>query len=326
MLAGDFAMHGRMDLMTAAGSGTANGDTFYYSNNGTANPFPNITQTITSDAKPARDLDFGFTIDYDNDPAHTTDAILARKDNSGTYYLISNRVAALYVDSGQVTSNVLDIGALANAEITVTDVRLAPTPATTASTDGSVSWEASNDNGLTWHPATVCLDNHDQYCAVFGSTIGSQIRWRATLYSNTIGTPHTHSPYISSVATTYTYVTAQNHFRAGPSAVAGMVYVGAFREPGNSGQFLAYSDETGQIAWNAADWLDANTASARHVYTSGADNARLDVSGRVNKRRCVSMNRCRAYRGRPSTTPQQVACRDNQQSHAGGGRRSQKHA
>ena len=55
--------------------------------------------------------------------------------------------------------------------------------------------------------------------------------------------PH-QTPTITGVGdVSYTYVTATNHFRAGPIAKDGLVYVGAFREPGNAGHFFAISDD-----------------------------------------------------------------------------------
>src|SRR5262249_25749143 len=161
--------------------------------------------------------------------------------------------------------------------MTVTDVRISPTPASVPASQGSITWEASNDDGVSWHPATVCPDDPNSFCSVFGSTVGDQIKWRATLCSNTTGAPHTKTPEISSISLAFTYVTATNHFRAGPIGGDGLVYVGAFREPGDSGHVFAIDDQSGSLVWDAAPLLDGN--GARTIYTvDGPTNTRLELS------------------------------------------------
>ena len=278
--AADFSQTGRLDVIigTDGFGGYPGFNTFYWKNNGTSTPFTSLTNQITSSGHPATDLDNGFMIDYDQDPDHTIDFVIADGNNSANYYLFPNRVVATYVDCGTVASATQDIGSLATQDMTVTDVRITPTPTTTDPSLGTITWDASNDGGTSWHPATACADNANQLCSTFGTTVGKQIRWRANLCSNTINTPHTKTPVITSVATTYTYVTAQNHFRAGPIAQDGIVYVGAFREPGDWGHVYAMSDSTGTTQWDASDALDATAATARHFYTVASDGTPLDFA------------------------------------------------
>src|SRR5262249_51657766 len=161
-------------------------------------------------------------------------------------YLFANRTQSVYVDCGTVTSNLIDVGSLATTESTVTSLRLAPSPSAPSPSDGTVTWEASNDDGVTWHPALPCSDDPTQYCVNFTTSAGSKVRWRATICSNTDGTftDHTRSPEIDSVTTEYTYVTATNHFGAGPIARDGVIYVGAYRMPGSAGHVYAIDDQS----------------------------------------------------------------------------------
>ena len=280
LLAADFGLHGKIDLVAATDNfgGFQGFNSYYYLNDGDSQPFSGgVTKTLTTYGNPGFDFDLGFVLDYDHDPQATPDFVILDGNNSANYYLFPNRVVDQFVDCGTVASDTVDIGSLATTEMTITDVRIAPTPATIPASDGTVTWEASNDNGVTWHPATACPDDATQLCSVFGATVGNQIRWRATLCSNTTGTPHIRTPTITGVSLAYTYVTATNHFRAGPIAGDGVVYVGALREPGDSGHVFAIDDQTGLHIWDAAPLLDAN--SARNVYTVEADGrTRLDLS------------------------------------------------
>lgn len=253
--ASDFGRQGRLDLVV----GTA-----YWTNGGTQAPFAASGLSLAAPMRP----DASFALDYDQDPDHTLDVVV------GSSVLV-NRVAPTYVDCGTVASDTLDIGSLAEKDLTITDVRIAPTPSTPAAGDGTIGWDASNDGGRSWHAAPVCADDPGAYCASFGATAGKQVRWRATMCSNTTGAPHTRTPVLERVTTTYTYVTAQNHFRAGPIAQDGIVYAGAFREPGDWGHVYAIEDRTGRTLWDASDVLDATPASSRHIYTVAADGTPL---------------------------------------------------
>ncbi len=275
ILTGDFTLNGKLSLLVGSDglNGYTGGKVFAYENTGASTPFTSVKQTISTGSS---DLDMGWAFDYDHDPDRTLDFVVADGNNSASYYLYANRTLQKYVSCGTTSSSTVDIGALASSEMTVTSVRIAPTPATP--TYGTVTWEASNDDGVSWHPALACVDDPTKYCAALTTTNGSKIRWRATLCSNTNAPANTHTPTISGVTTSYTYVTATNHFRAGPIAKDGLIYVGAFRMPGNSGHFFAMSDETGGTVWDAATKLDQAAASSRHIYTVDANNNRLDFS------------------------------------------------
>src|SRR5262249_18839307 len=152
------------------------------------------TRQLTSSGNPGIDFDLGFVLDYDHDPQGTLDFVFLDGNNSANYYLFPNRVVDQFVDCGTVASDVLDLGALSLTEMTVTDVRVAPTPTTVPASDGTITWETSNDGGLTWHPATPCPDDATQFCTVYTTSVGSLIRWRATMCSDPT---HTHTPTIT---------------------------------------------------------------------------------------------------------------------------------
>jgi hypothetical protein len=275
ILSGNFTLSGKTSILVGSDglNGYTGGKVFAYENTGTSTPFTTVKQTISTGSS---DLDLGWAFDYDHDPDRTLDFVMADGNNSASYYLYANRTLQKYVTCGTTSSDPVDIGELASTEMTVTSVRIAPTPATP--TYGTVTWEASNDDGASWHPALACADDPTKYCAALTTTNGSKIRWRATLCSNTNAPANTKTPTISSVSTSYTYVTATNHFRAGPIARDGLIYVGAFRMPGNVGHVYAMSDESGTTQWDASTKLDAQAASARKIYTADANNNRLDFS------------------------------------------------
>ncbi len=289
-LAADFSLDGRPDLIvgtdnfnwpTTTGynsSGHEGGKSYYYKSDADGTPFSGgVTQQLTVHAEPhdaglLYDFDTGFVLDYDHDPESTPDFVIADGNHAANYYVFANRTQGSYATCGTVSSSVLDIGALAAQEMTATEVRLDPSSALNG---GTITWEASNDNGTTWTAALACADDPSELCAGFPTTVGNQIRWRATMCSNAT---HTASPEISGVGVEFTYVTAENHFRAGPIARDGLIYVGAARQPGNEGHFFAMSDETGATLWDAGAKLDATSASARNIYTMGEDGTRYDFS------------------------------------------------
>ena len=82
--------------------------------------------------------------------------------------------------------------------------------------------EVSNDGANFVPAALVTGSTPPKYCASFSNSIGKKVKWRAWLYSNSTqscsAAAGTKSPTISAVQTTYTYVTAENHFHAGPVA------------------------------------------------------------------------------------------------------------
>jgi VCBS repeat protein len=269
VLVADFSLDGRNDVIVASDGnfGNPGGKIYYWQSNRTANPF---SGGVTASAQTtASDLDTAWVFDYDHDPDHTLDYVAADGNDSAKYYLFANRTLSTYVSCGQVSSSSLDLGSLSSTEMTVTTVRLAPTPSAPAAGDGTVAWEASNDGGRNWTPALPCVDDASQYCATFTSTVGNDIRWRATLCSSS---DHTRAPTLTGVTTNFSYTLAQNHYRAGVIARDGLIYAGAFREPGDAGHMFALKDATGAVQWDGATILQAQTT--RNLYTVSATNVR----------------------------------------------------
>ncbi len=293
LLAADFSGDGRPDFMIGTDNfnwplttgflttGHEGGKLYYYLNDGDSQPFSGgPTQQLTNHvsapdshvAGALYDYDTGFLFDYDHDPDSTLDVMIADGNNANTFYVFANRKLAQYVNCGTVASGVLDLGPLASVEMTVTEVRLDPSVILGG---GTVTWEASNDNGLSWQTATPCVDDPTEVCATFPTTVGNQIRWRATLCSNAF---RTSTPRITSVDMEFTYVTAENHFRSGPIARDGMIYVGATRQPGDAGHFFGIADDTGTTLWDAGPKLTALPAAQRNMYTVSSTGVRQDFS------------------------------------------------
>ena len=131
-LAADFSLDGKIDIITttddwnygfvggASGTDGIGGIADYYVNNKTATPFSSgVTQHLTTHNNPTYDYDVGFVFDYDKDPNHTPDIMVADGNQTANFYVFANRVVNQYVSCGDVASGVIDLGALANSEMVV---------------------------------------------------------------------------------------------------------------------------------------------------------------------------------------------------------------
>jgi len=85
-----------------------------------------IKQQITYRGSPNTDYDVGFIFDYDRDPTHSPDLMVADGNDSAGYYVIADRQSTLYVDCGVAASGILDLGSLLTAEMVVTAARITP--------------------------------------------------------------------------------------------------------------------------------------------------------------------------------------------------------
>ncbi len=272
----DLSGDGALDLIVAtdgfSGLGYPGGMVYYWQNNGTATPFSGGVNY--SNQTTASDFDIGWTFDYDHDPDHTIDFVAADGNDSGQYFLFANRTASLYVSCGTVASGIENIGTLATEDMTVTSVRPIPTGSPASGSNGTIAWQASIDGGVTWVNAPACSDNAPRQflCATFSTEVGNQISWRATMCSNSA---HTLTPIITGVQTSFTYVVAGNHYRSGPIAGGGLIYVGAFREPGDAGHVFAMSDQNGSTIWDAATVLGhhGSRERAQHLRCCAATGA-----------------------------------------------------
>ena len=258
LTAKDFSNDGAIDFVL----GTSTGNVYYLTNNRTATPFSDDNAQVLQ-PNGATGLVNAWAFDYDHDPETTNDFIV--DDANGNWYLYANRATNAYVTCGTVTSQTINANP-SSADITVSSVRVSPTPVGQSSALGTTTWETSNDGGTSWHPATACGDNPNQFCTAYQNAAGTSIRWRATLCSDST---HLNTPTISSVSTSYTSVTASNHYNAGPIARDGLIYAGAYSEPGDSGHIYSLTDScTGGscTAWDAGKILDNTPAASRNVF------------------------------------------------------------
>jgi hypothetical protein len=266
----------------------------FFKNNGTTTPFTGVTPQVISThddslgtshsvAGQRYDFDLGWTMDYDQDPDHTPDVVVADGNQSSTFFLLPIRMSSSYNACGTVTSDAVPLdSSLSGTELTITSARITPTA--TIPTGTSIKWEASNDNGSTWTTAVSCtVAPTTDYCVTFSTSVGSQVRWRATLYSNTsqscTAAVGSTTPSLTAVGISYNYQVASAHYRSGPVAKDGLIYMGSFKEPGERGRFVAINDAaTLTLAWDAQVKLDAMADSARNIYTASSTNTLLTVS------------------------------------------------
>jgi type IV pilus assembly protein PilY1 len=279
MLAGNFHRPGRVDLFVGTenwawpGSRHQGGYGFLYKNDGSSTPFSTVEpDQISVHQDPHTvgsmiDFDSGLAINYDNDPQNSLDLFAFDGNQSQTFFMFVNRPAATAVNpKGSIQSSTLDLGTLTTAPITVTGVELAPTQVVPAGT--SIQYEASNDGGISWTAAPPCASNAAHYCAALDQAAGRAVQWRATLNANEA---RTLSPTVSGMEVRYSYVTAITHTRGGPVASEGLIYVGAFTEPGSAGHLYAVNDQTSEKIWDSAQRIDIAGDTTRTIFTATRD-------------------------------------------------------
>ncbi|MEO8700080.1 MAG: PilC/PilY family type IV pilus protein [Kofleriaceae bacterium] len=287
----DFSLDGKPDLIVATDGKNFNqaingGSSFYYANNGTSAPFSaGVTQQLTfkGTVPPAvDDYDVGFIFDYDHDPSATPDVMIANGNDSNGYYVIADRLADAYVDCGEAFSGEIDLGVLLDDEMVVTAARLTPTFVLNG---GTLTFFMSNEDPPNWIQANLCSGSATDYCAAFPKAIGRTVRWRAVMCSSTPS--HTGTPVLSQMQAKFDYTAAKEHYRAGTIVNDGIVYVGAFHQPGDRGRFYALPaglpTGTGPGCTAPSCYFEVGTIldnqATRHVYTSAVNMAvRLDFT------------------------------------------------
>ncbi|MBP6629502.1 MAG: VCBS repeat-containing protein [Kofleriaceae bacterium] len=218
------------------------------------------------------DSDLGFAFDYDNDPDHTIDFLMADGNNSTEFQVFANRVQSTYVDCGEVASGIIDLGALASTEMIITAARITPTHTIPSGT--SITYYMSNETPANWQLAALCPSSSTDYCVTFPKPTGRDVRWKAVMCSNAA---HTVTPTITATQAVLQYVVAAQHHRAGVVVDDGVAYIGAFRQPGERGHFYASNASLTQTYWDAGAILDATSDSSRKMYTADlAGTTRLD--------------------------------------------------
>ncbi|HET7504241.1 MAG TPA: FG-GAP-like repeat-containing protein [Kofleriaceae bacterium] len=264
----DYSQDGKPDLIVATdghnySSSVNGGTTFYYVNNGTNTPFSGgIKQQITLRGSPNTDYDVGFIFDYDRDPTHSPDLMVADGNDSAGYYVIADRQSTTYVDCGEVASGVIDVGSLLSTEMVVTAARITPSFALSG---GTITFYLSNEEPPNWVQASLCPGSTTDYCAAFPKAVGRSVRWKAVMCSSAA---HTSTPTLTSVSARFDYTVARDHYRSGIVVSDGIGYVGAFDQPGDRGRFYAINAGLSTVLWDGAARLDAMGDSTRNLYTA----------------------------------------------------------
>lgn len=275
VLPGDFSLDGIPDLIVGTDNwnynyGNIGGNSYFYPNNGTDEPFSaGYAQQTTVHNNPTYDFDVGFVFDYDNDPDHTPDVMIADGNHTASFYVLANRVVNTFVPCGDVASGILDLGSLVDEEMVVTAARIDPT---VELNDGTIDFFMSNEEPPNWQPAVDCGDGSGDLCTSFPKPVGREVRWKATMCSNSY---QTQTPKIVDIDMTFDYTTAREHYRAGVVVNDGVAYVGAFRQPGDRGHFYATNAGLTQVYWDAATKLDGMSDGARTLYTASTNGRRL---------------------------------------------------
>ena len=266
----DYSQDGKPDLIVATdghnyNSSVNGGTTFYYVNNGTNAPFSGgVKQQITYRGVPNTDYDVGFIFDYDNDPTHSPDLMVADGNDSAGYYVIADRQSITYVDCGDAASGIMDLGSLLSTEMVVTAARITPTMQTNL---GTVTFYMSNEEPPNWVQASLCAGSLTDYCAAFPKAAGRSVRWKAVMCS--VAT-HTSTPKITAMSAKFDYTVAKDHYRSGTVVSDGIGYVGAFDQPGDRGKMYAINAGLSSVLWEAGAKLDALSDSSRNIYTASA--------------------------------------------------------
>lgn len=264
----DYSQDGKPDLIVATdghnyNSSVNGGTTFYYVNNGTNTPFSGgVKQQITFHGVPNTDYDVGFVFDYDRDPTHSPDLMVADGNDSAGYYVIADRQSITYVDCGDAASGVIDLGSLLSTEMVVTAARITPTVSTSL---GSATFYVSNEEPPNWVQASLCPASLTDYCAAFPKATGRSVRWKATLCS---GATHTTTPKITAMSAKFDYTVAKDHYQSGVVSSDGVAYVGAFDQPGDRGKLYALNAGLSSVLWEAGAKLDAMSDASRNIYTA----------------------------------------------------------
>ncbi|HEY0986252.1 MAG TPA: FG-GAP-like repeat-containing protein [Kofleriaceae bacterium] len=264
----DYSQDGKPDVIVATDGKNYNtavngGTTYYYVNNGTNTPFSGgVKQQITFHGVPNTDYDVGFVFDYDRDPTHSPDLMVADGNDSAGYYVIADRQSTTYVDCGEAASGIVDLGSLLTSEMVVTAARVTPTVQLNG---GTMSLYMSNEEPANWVLASLCPLSTTDYCAAFPRAVGRSVRWKAVLCSNAT---HTTTPKLTNMSAKFDYTMAKEHYRAGVVVNDGVAYVGAFNQPGERGRFYAINAGLTNILWDAAAKLDAQSDASRNIYTA----------------------------------------------------------
>lgn len=281
LMAADFNLDGKDDLVTATDlyrtSNAQSARYLHWRNSGPPNFFDqtNVTNmaVLTPFAQGNGDIDSdtAFWFDYDQDPDHTPDLCVAEGSEAVKVGIFANRVQTTYVQCGDVFSDPVPLGNLANTDIVITGARI--TPNWTIPSGTSITLFGTNEDPANWQQASLCPSSTTDYCVNFPKPVGRTLRWKVHMCSNST---RTVTPTIAGMSLKFTYERVELHFRAGAVSDTGAVYVGAFRQPGERGDLFGMSTNLASTYFDLANRLDAPTVN-RKLYTTKVDGkTRLD--------------------------------------------------
>ncbi len=283
----DFTGDGKTDLIVGTDNWNYNSGsgafTYFWTNNGTATPFSGAASILTNQTDKklvntvsgvlTTDFDLGFVFDYDHDPAHSADIMLADGNQSGSFFVLANRSVSQFIPCGYVESDVLPLGSLSSSEMVVTAGRMHPTFNLNG---GTIKFYMSNETPANWVATNDCGDGTGDVCVQFPKPVGRDVRWKAELCSNPL---RTKTPELTRVDVKFDYTQAEDHFRAGVVVHDGVAYLGGFRQPGYRGHLFAVNTGLDRTYWDAATAIDSVADGSRNIYTATtAGTARLDFT------------------------------------------------
>lgn len=298
-LVSDFDRDGDQDLIIGtdnwnyltSGSGYG-GKCYYFKNDGNANFVVSLVFNGPAKSPAVADFDLGAVLDFDNDG--DLDFIIADGNDSEYYYIFVNAIADVFNLSGIGYSTNLTPDLL-GSQYAITKVRLTAIDQTyigSSSTDLSVTYYLSNDDGQTW----------EYYAAYSGSgitnvtnqpwhdfhTFGSKLRWKAVLAAgddNIVTYPNSsyETPSIDRLAIEYIYVERREYSRSSAAAAAiisgtrrKLIISASFIFPGFEGQLRAYDvtdiglASTGGSTLQTISTADPFSPTGRNVVAGGS--------------------------------------------------------
>ena len=262
LLAGDFTLDGRTDLVVGPGGLTAH--LALLANDGTSTPFSGGSAEPLALSVPTTGPLSAVALDYDGDPDGTLD--VAVTDGTGTFSLVANRTGSSHVSCGEVASGPLAIGSLEDEEMVITSARLVPSISLPEGT--SARFFLANQDPPNWTETSPCIGASDQHCVSFDEPTGNELQYKAVLCSDDSGN---RTPTLQGAELRYDYQVASVHYRAGIVVRDGVAYAAGFSHPGSRGRLFALDAALTTTFWDAGEILDEMDDSARNVYTASAD-------------------------------------------------------
>ncbi len=274
MIVADITGSGSNDIVVGSQkSGGQGGRTLFFENlgGGPSNPFNETPQELTAANTRTNNWDTAIALDYDHDPDNSLDLIFADGGDANKTYLMVNKVEATKLNEcGEVISEVMDLGDLANEEIAITGARM---KSEVYESTGTIKYFASNQSPPQWVEAHPCPERPWERCAKFSSNVERDLRWKVEICKPSQNPP---SPILKRMWVGFDYTYASEHYRSGVVVNDGIVYVAGYELPGGRGKFYALNGQLTERYWEFGERLDAMRDIDRNIYTAHTDGTRFD--------------------------------------------------